>query len=231
MPITEFLPDRAIVMRRKSPAKPKNTSAPLPIPQSAPIAETAALTSLDSIAQELVGCTRCKLSNLGRKNVVVGEGNPKARLMFVGEAPGEDEDVQGVPFIGRAGELLIKMIEAMGLKRSDVYIANVVKCRPPENRNPETDEIATCSPYLQKQIDLIQPEVIVALGKFASQTLLGTETRISDLRGTFHTYRGRKLMPTFHPAYLLRNPSSKKEAWEDLKKVATTLGLKLPKAK
>jgi len=143
--------------------------------------------------------------------------------MFVGEAPGADEDVQGIPFVGRAGQLLTKIIEAIDLKRDDVYIANVIKCRPPQNRNPEPDEVATCEPFLFRQIDLIQPKVIVALGKFAAQTLLRTDEPISRLRGRVSDYRGAKLIPTFHPAYLLRNPSSKREVWEDMKLVKKLL--------
>jgi DNA polymerase len=189
---------------------------------------------LSQIARELDGCTRCKLSQK-RKTVVIGEGNPKAKLVFVGEGPGEQEDLQGRPFVGKAGQLLDKMINAMGLSREDVMILNVVKCRPPGNRNPEPDEIDACSPFLYRQLDSIQPEVVVALGKFAAQTLLKTEERISSLRGRFHKIprqvfaEGAKLMPTFHPAFLLRNPESKREAWDDLKKVAEVLGLKLPK--
>lgn len=185
--------------------------------------------SLDAIRTEIEtkapgGCRDCKLCGT-RTNLVIGEGNPKARLVFVGEGPGEQEDLKGRPFIGRAGQLLDKMIEAMGLKREDVYICNVVKCRPPENRNPEPDEIAACSPYLHRQLDAIKPEVIVALGKFAAQTLLETEEKISDLRGRLHDYRGFKFVPTFHPAYLLRNPPAKREAWEDLQLVMKELGL------
>jgi DNA polymerase len=147
----------------------------------------------------------------------------------VGEGPGENEDLQGRPFVGKAGQLLDKMIEAMGLSREQVYIANVVKCRPPGNRDPEPDEVSACSPFLHRQVAAIQPKIIVALGKFAAQTLLGTETPITRLRGEFQTYRGVKLMPTFHPSYLLRNPSSKKEAWADLQSVAKELGIELPK--
>ena len=168
-------------------------------------------------------CTRCKLAFLGRTQVVFGVGSPNADLMFVGEAPGADEDVQGVPFVGRAGQLLTKIIEAIGLKRDDVYIANVIKCRPPQNRNPEPDEIETCEPFLFRQIDLIQPKVIVTLGKFAAQCLLRSEEPISRLRGRIFDYRGAKLIPTFHPAYLLRNPSSKREVWEDMKLVKKLL--------
>ena len=168
-------------------------------------------------------CTRCKLHTLGRTQVVFGVGNPDARLMFVGEAPGGDEDIQGVPFVGRAGQLLTKIIEAIDLTREDVYIANVIKCRPPNNRNPEPDEVETCEPYLFQQIAVIQPEVIVALGKFAAQALLRSLDPISRLRGRVFEYRGARLIPTFHPAYLLRNPSSKREVWEDMKLVKRLL--------
>jgi DNA polymerase len=168
-------------------------------------------------------CSRCKLHALGRRQIVFGVGNPNAALMFVGEAPGADEDVQGEPFVGRAGQLLTKIIEAMGLKREDVYIANVIKCRPPQNRNPEPDEVDTCEPFLFQQIDAIKPKVIVALGSFAARALLRTQDPISRLRGRVHEYRGSKLVPTFHPAYLLRNPSSKREVWEDMKLVRTLL--------
>jgi uracil-DNA glycosylase len=162
-------------------------------------------------------CRRCKLHKLGRKRIVFGVGNPNADLMFVGEAPGADEDEQGIPFVGRAGQLLTKIIEAIGLRRDDVYIANVIKCRPPQNRNPEQDEVETCQPFLFRQIDTIKPKVIVALGTFAARTLLRTLDPISRLRGRVYDYRGAKLIPTFHPAYLLRNPSSKREVWEDMK--------------
>ena len=168
-------------------------------------------------------CTRCKLSTLGRSHVVFGVGNPHADLMFVGEAPGRDEDLQGIPFVGRAGQLLTKIIEAIDLTRDEVYIANVIKCRPPENRNPEPDEVETCEPFLFQQIDIIKPKVIVALGKFAAQTLLRTLDPISRLRGRVYDYRGAKLIPTFHPAYLLRNPSSKRDVWEDMKLVRSLL--------
>jgi uracil-DNA glycosylase family 4 len=168
-------------------------------------------------------CTRCKLHTLGRKQVVFGVGNPDADLMFVGEAPGADEDIQGEPFVGRAGQLLTKIIEAIGLSRDQVYIANVIKCRPPGNRNPELDEVERCEPFLFRQIDAIKPKVIVALGKFAAQSLLKSTDPITRLRGRTFTYRGASLIPTFHPAYLLRNPSSKREVWEDMKKVRAIL--------
>jgi len=184
------------------------------------------LTPVDALVAlraDIGDCTRCKLHTLGRTQVVFGVGNPEADLMFVGEAPGRDEDLQGYPFVGRAGQLLTKIIEAIALKREDVYIANVIKCRPPENRNPEPDEVATCEPFLFRQIDIIKPKVIVALGKFGAQTLLRTLDPISRLRGRVFDYRGAKLIPTFHPAYLLRNPSSKREVWEDMKLVRSLL--------
>ena len=163
-------------------------------------------------------CTRCKLHAQGRRQVVFGVGNPNADLMFVGEAPGADEDVQGEPFVGRAGQLLTRIIEnVLGLTRADVYIANVIKCRPPGNRNPEPDEVATCEPFLMRQIDLIQPRVIVALGTFAAHALLKTDAPISRLRGRVHDYRGgAKLIPTFHPAFLLRSPDRKRDVWADM---------------
>ncbi len=181
---------------------------------------------LKQMDDALSGCTRCKLSGLGRKQVVFGVGSAEAELVFVGEGPGFEEDKQGVPFVGKAGQLLTKMIGAMGLSRDDVYICNVVKCRPPKNRNPEPDEIATCEPFLVKQLEIIQPKVIVALGKFAAQTLLRSQTPISRMRGQWHEYNGVKLMPTFHPAYLLRNENDKHKAWADLQLVMKELGLK-----
>ncbi len=187
---------------------------------------TSQADALAALREDIGDCTRCKLHTLGRHQVVFGVGNPNADLMFVGEAPGADEDVQGVPFVGRAGQLLTRIIEAIKLTRDDVYIANVIKCRPPQNRNPEWDEIDTCEPFLFRQIDVIRPKVIVALGKFAAQTLLRTEDPISRLRGRVFEYRGAKLVPTFHPAYLLRNPSSKREVWEDMKLVRTLLSQK-----
>jgi uracil-DNA glycosylase family 4 len=168
-------------------------------------------------------CRLCKLHTLGRKQVVFGVGNPNADLMFVGEAPGADEDIQGEPFVGRAGQLLTKIIEAIGMQRSDVYIANVIKCRPPGNRNPEPDEVERCEPFLFQQIDMVKPKVIVALGKFAAQSLLKTTDPITRLRGREYKFRSAILMPTFHPAYLLRNPSSKREVWEDMKRVRAIL--------
>ena len=193
-------------------------------------AETVAMftrpaEALAAIREDIGDCTRCKLHTLGRRQVVFGVGNPNADLMFVGEAPGADEDLQGEPFVGRAGQLLTKIIEAIGLSRGDVYIANVIKCRPPQNRNPEQDEVDTCEPFLFRQIDVIQPKVIVALGTFAARALLRTLDPISRLRGRVFEYRGAKLIPTFHPAYLLRNPASKREVWEDMKLVRSILKL------
>ena len=178
---------------------------------------------LDAVRQDLGACTRCKLHGLGRQQIVFGVGNPAADLMFVGEAPGQDEDRQGVPFVGRAGQLLTRIIESIGLTRDDVYIANVIKCRPPKNRNPDPDEVAQCEPFLFGQVDAIAPKVIVALGKFAAQALLRSTEPISRLRGHVYDYRGARLIPTFHPAYLLRNPSGKREVWEDMKKVRAIL--------
>jgi len=200
-------------------------------PAASAEAETAPVTfsrspadALTAIRDHIGDCTRCKLHTLGRRQVVFGVGNPDADLMFVGEAPGADEDVQGVPFVGRAGQLLTKMIQAMGFARDDVYIANVIKCRPPGNRNPEPDEIATCEPFLFQQIEAIQPKVIVALGAFAARTLLKTTDPISRLRGRIYSYRGVPLIPTFHPSFLLRSPEYKRDAWEDLKKALGVLG-------
>ena len=181
------------------------------------------LLPLVVIREDLGDCTRCKLHTLGRKQIVFGVGNPNADLMFVGEAPGADEDIQGEPFVGRAGQLLTKIIEAIGMKREDVYIANVIKCRPPGNRNPEPDEVEQCEPFLFRQIDTIKPKVIVALGKFAAQCLLRSSDPITRLRGREYKYRDAILMPTYHPAYLLRTPSAKREVWEDMKRVRELL--------
>jgi DNA polymerase len=180
-------------------------------------------TVLGRLELEFKNCALCGLSRT-RTQVVFGSGNPDAKLMFVGEAPGFDEDQQGKPFVGAAGQLLTKIIEAMNLKREDVYIANCLKCRPPQNRSPLPTEVITCSPILMRQIDIIQPKIICALGKFAAQTLLATEEPISRLRGRFHEWRGIKIMPTFHPAYLLRNPADKKLVWEDVQQIMRELG-------
>jgi DNA polymerase len=192
---------------------------PLPAPGS---------ETVQAVAGDLGECTRCKLHPT-RQNIVFGVGSPRSRLMFVGEAPGADEDRQGEPFVGRAGKLLDRIIQAMGLRREEVYIANVLKCRPPNNRNPEEDEIAACSPFLFRQIAAISPEVLVALGAPAAKTLLDTQAPIGRLRGKFWLCRGIDLMPTYHPAYLLRNPAKKREVWEDMQQVMERLGLEPPK--
>jgi uracil-DNA glycosylase family 4 len=180
--------------------------------------------TLELVRENLGECTRCRLHKQ-RNKIVFGVGNPHAELVFVGEGPGHDEDVQGLPFVGRAGKLLTQMIEAMGLQREDVYICNVVKCRPPENRKPEDDEVATCSPYLYRQLDVVAPRAIVCLGGVAAQTLLKTNDPISRFRGNWFDFRNTKLLATYHPAYLLRNPAAKSEVWRDLQKVMSLLGL------
>ena len=178
--------------------------------------------TLPQVRADLGDCRRCKLAPT-RRNIVFGSGNPRAQLMFVGEAPGADEDAQGLPFVGRAGQLLTKIIEAMDIKREEVYICNILKCRPPENRDPDGDEISSCEPFLFRQIASVKPKVICALGTFSAQTLLRTKEPISRLRGHFMDYRGSKLMATFHPAYLLRNPNEKRRVWEDIKKIRAYL--------
>ena len=199
-------------------ALPKGESRP-PAP-SHPCTHKA--EALQKIRDEMGDCRRCKLY-AGRTNLVFGDGNPDAQLMFVGEGPGRDEDAQGRPFVGRAGQLLDKIIEAMGLKRTEVYIANIVKSRPPNNRAPEPDEVAACIPFLHKQIAVIEPKVIVCLGSIATQNLLQTEEKISGLRGNFREWHGIAVMPTYHPAFLLRNPDMKRPVWEDMKKVMEVL--------
>jgi uracil-DNA glycosylase family 4 len=178
--------------------------------------------SLETIRTDLGDCRRCKLCST-RTNIVFGSGTPKAELVFVGEGPGADEDVQGLPFVGKAGQLLTKIIEAIQLKRDQVYICNVVKCRPPGNRFPEEDEIAACSPFLFRQLESIRPKVICCLGAAAAQTILRTKASIGKLRGRFHEYRGIKVIPTYHPSYLLRNPEAKRDVWEDMKKIRLLL--------
>ena len=177
---------------------------------------------LQKIKETMAECLLCRLGKT-RRNLVFGDGNPQARIVFVGEAPGADEDEQGLPFVGRAGQLLTKIIEAMGMKRGEVYICNILKCRPPQNRNPLPEEIAACEPFLKRQLKSISPQIICALGTFAAKTLLRTEVPISVLRGRFHLYEGIKLMPTYHPAYLLRNPSAKKLVWEDVQLIMKEL--------
>jgi DNA polymerase len=178
--------------------------------------------ALMGLRERIGDCKRCRLSK-NRTNIVFGEGNPEARLMFVGEGPGREEDIQARPFVGDAGQLLTRLINRMGFKREDVYIANVVKCRPPENRNPQEDEISACLPFLEEQIEIIRPSVIFCLGKISTHALLGIKTPISKLRGNFYSYKGIPLMPTFHPAYLLRNPRDKRLTWEDAQKVLKKL--------
>ncbi len=174
------------------------------------------LESLEDVRADLGDCQRCKLAK-GPHYIVFGDGNPRAKLVFVGEGPGFEEDRQGKPFVGAAGQLLTRIIEAINLTRSQVYICNIIKCRPPQNRNPEIDEIESCFPFLKRQIKAIQPDFICALGTFAAQTLLETSTPISRLRGRFHDYNGIRVLPTYHPAYLLRNPEKKRDVWEDMK--------------
>jgi DNA polymerase len=213
------------------PFYPQESEIPPRKPIAAPPAVAPAVTdpaaALRLIREEIGDCTRCDLHK-GRNKLVFGDGSPSARLLFVGEGPGADEDAQGLPFVGKAGQLLNNMIVAMGLKREEVYIANVVKCRPPQNRTPEPDEANTCSPFLFQQIDAIRPEVIVALGATAATYLLGQRQPLAGLRGRVHTWRGSKLIVTYHPAFLLRDPRQKKEAWADLQIAMRELGLKLP---
>jgi DNA polymerase len=199
--------------------------APLPEVRVAAAAKPAALVA---IQEEIGDCTRCPLAYAGRRKIVFADGDPNARLMFVGEGPGADEDAQGLPFVGKAGQLLNNMIGAMGLKREQVYIANIVKCRPPANRVPEPEEANTCTQFLVKQIDVVQPEVIVALGATAATYLLGVKQSLAGLRGRWHSCRGAKVAVTYHPAFLLRDPRQKGEAWKDLQMVMKELGLKAP---
>lgn len=215
----------------------------LDVSSNSEIQNSNVIKSLEEIREKIGDCQRCRLAKT-RTNIVFGVGNSEADLMFVGEAPGFEEDKQGEPFVGRAGKLLDKIIVAMGLERADVYIANVVKCRPPENRNPAVDEIQTCGPFLLQQVEKIQPKIIVALGTFAAQTLMQTESKIGALRGRFHAWPNAlaqatfettlrlhsvQLMPTYHPAFLLRNPNMKVKVWEDMQKVMAELGLKVNK--
>ena len=195
----------------------------LPVSENIPEKATRSeRLTLKDVRKELGDCKRCKLHRT-RRTIVFGEGNEKATLMFIGEGPGYDEDVQGRPFVGRAGQLLTKIIQSINLSREEVYIANIIKCRPPQNRNPEPDEIQSCNPFLMKQIDAIQPKIICALGTFAAQTLLKTDTKITALRGKLFDLEGIKVIPTYHPAFLLRNPEKKREVWEDMKKIVEWL--------
>ncbi|HVS74064.1 MAG TPA: uracil-DNA glycosylase [Candidatus Acidoferrales bacterium] len=219
----------AVTITRPSAASARAASAAEPLPVAPGLtlfeaAERVENDSLEKIREEIGDCKRCRLCEQ-RNTIVFGDGNPRAELMFVGEGPGRDEDAQGLPFVGRAGKLLTQMIEAMGLERKDVYIANVVKCRPPENRTPEKDEIAICSPFLLRQIDVIRPKVLVCLGGVAAQTLLQTNRSVSHFRGQWLDFRGARLLATYHPAYLLRNPNAKGDVWKDLQMVMAVLGL------
>ena len=216
---------------------PRSKAVAVPVPEddllevTNPKAETGvtdAVQALRLIREDLGDCTRCRLSKQGRKQIVFGVGNPKAELMFIGEAPGADEDQQGEPFVGRAGQLLNNMIKAMGLRREDVYIANIIKCRPPGNRTPERDECETCSPFLMRQIAAINPKAIVALGAVAAKTLLAINAPMSEFRGRWFDFRGTKLAVTYHPAFLLRDPRQKKETWKDLQMVMKELGMAIP---
>jgi DNA polymerase len=232
---TENAPAAPPAMQEPNVIAPLKTASPasvLPIVNAPSLFEAIDRVendTLERIREDLGECTRCRL-HLQRNKIVFGAGNPRAELVFVGEGPGHDEDVQGLPFVGRAGKLLTQMIEAMGLTREQVYICNVVKCRPPENRKPEDDEVATCSPYLYRQLDVIAPKAIVCLGATAAQALLKTKDSISRFRGNWLEYRNTKLMVTYHPAYLLRNPNAKGEVWKDLQKVMALLGLQSKKA-
>jgi DNA polymerase len=230
-----FVSDPASALDLADPPEPQlmklisfNNLAPLPA-ERIPVAERAA--ALRAIQEEIGDCTRCPLAYAGRHKIVFGDGSPTARLMFVGEGPGADEDAQGLPFVGKAGQLLNNMIAAMGLARAEVYIANIVKCRPPGNRVPEPVEANTCSQFLLRQIDVVQPEVIVALGSTAAIYLLGVRRSLSALRGHWHTCRGAKLLVTYHPAFLLRDPRQKAEAWKDLQMVMAELKLTPPARK
>ena len=202
----------------KKPSSPVQASTPPPPPAAAPPADS----SLEAIRADIGDCQRCKLAPK-RTNIVFGSGNPNAELVFVGEAPGYDEDQQGLPFVGRAGQLLTKIIESINLKREDVYICNVLKCRPPENRNPEPDEVAACNPFMKRQLASIKPKVVCCLGTFAAQTVLQTPAPISKLRGKFFDIDGMRVIATFHPAYLLRSPDKKREVWEDMKQIRAEL--------
>ncbi len=215
---------KEVVLQTEAPVGPREPSKPpaeTAAPATSAILGCANLSGLRTISLD---CQRCRLAK-SRTQVVFGVGNPNAELMFVGEAPGRDEDLKGEPFVGRAGQLLTDIIKAMKLTRNDVYIANVIKCRPPENRNPEADELDACRPYIRKQVEMIRPKVIVALGRFGLQSLTEKAYSISSVRGTWLAYEGIKVMPTYHPAYLLRTPAAKKDVWNDMKKVMAELGI------
>ncbi len=215
-------PARKAAVRAAKPELPAPVPGPAPVPRPAPESRAPPASTLPRIRADLGDCRRCKLA-AGRTNIVFGTGNPAAELVFVGEGPGADEDRLGEPFVGAAGKLLDRMIAAMGLSRAEVYICNVVKCRPPGNRNPEPDEMDACGPFVRAQIAAIRPRVLVTLGKIAAQHLLRDTTPVSRLRGRWREFEGIPLMPTFHPAYLLRNPAEKGKVWEDLKAVVAAL--------
>ncbi len=231
---TEPMPSEISETLIPEPMTPRPKAAPvsladLPISGAKPEQSiTDPTAALRVIREDLGDCTRCRLSQQGRKQIVFGVGNPNADLMFIGEAPGADEDEQGEPFVGRSGQLLTNMIKAMGITREDVYIANIIKCRPPGNRQPERDECETCSPFLMRQIAVIKPKAIVALGAVAAKTLLAINAPMSELRGRWFDFRGTKLAVTYHPAFLLRDPRQKGEAWKDLQMVMKELGMKPP---
>jgi len=237
MPAPAILENRAIQPEQRDLMTPRSKAA-IAVPVEENIFEVAnpkpearvtdPVQALKLIREDLGDCTRCRLHKQGRKQIVFGVGNPKAELMFIGEAPGADEDQQGEPFVGRAGQLLNNMIKAMGLRREDVYIANIIKCRPPGNRTPERDECETCSPFLMRQIAAIQPKAIVALGAVAAKTLLAINAPMSEFRGRWFDFRGTKLAVTYHPAFLLRDPRQKKETWKDLQMVMKELGMAIP---
>jgi uracil-DNA glycosylase len=214
----EFFRDIGVESVSVAPLVPAN----VPVPTPAENVNVRSAITLESVRAEIGDCQRCKLAPK-RTNIVFGSGSPDAELVFVGEAPGFDEDQQGLPFVGRAGQLLTKIIESINLKREDVYICNVLKCRPPENRNPEPDEVASCNPFLKKQLAVIRPKIVCCLGTFAAQTVLQTAASISKLRGRFFDMDGIRVIATFHPAYLLRSPDKKREVWEDMKQIRAEL--------
>jgi len=232
LPVVERMPESTeLAIEEPSDLMPRKVA--LPVLQSAVMRPELQVSdpvqALRAIREDIGDCTRCVLHKQGRKQIVFGVGNPRAELMFIGEAPGADEDIQGEPFVGRAGQLLNNMIKAMGIQREDVYIANIIKCRPPGNRTPEREECDTCSPFLMRQIEVIKPKVIVALGAVAAKTLLAVNAPMAELRGRWYDFRGTKLAVTYHPAFLLRDPRQKKEAWKDLQMVMKELGWEVPK--
>jgi uracil-DNA glycosylase family 4 len=222
-PIPETMPSRVKVLPLAAVSDESLLAASNPESNT-----TDPVEALRLIREDIGDCTRCALARQGRKQIVFGVGNPKAELMFIGEAPGADEDTKGEPFVGRAGQLLNNMIKAMGIQREDVYIANIIKCRPPGNRMPERDECETCSPFLMRQIATVKPKAIVALGAVAAKTLLAINAPMMELRGKWYDFRGTKLAVTYHPAFLLRDPRQKKETWKDLQMVMKFLGMPLP---